>query len=948
MTRRALIEECTETEVLVIGSGNLALAVAEKAQNTGRSTTLLCPSDVGLRVPNEDVFLTSTLKFLLCSSAHSVEGDGRTTEPLAAAFPEVSFKKQENSQKNIVSVLVPVFSEGTKAELTPRLEAYSRTNALLPEALWKTRNQVLFDFPGFAADPTLMGGFVVYGNRTDVFGQPSQWATLSTSRIIPHVKISRKLFAVDEFEKPIKRVIGVMCEDSLHKHAPRFEIRADVIFEMLDNPWEGLVSNLGGSRQGLCVVLPARFGPTTGGFCIPCSENEHAVFGMPWLDNTVVVGTTDEVCEDDTLEEEDVLRVLSRLNLFLKSKARCGLADVMSVWYGRIPRISEQSKSNQDDAVIQVLPSGVISCCVSENPGSIDALTREAIQLANLGPCVFPDLELATEFQQAFSFPEHHFFPHYTKELLLKWDSGFTTRKVLEVVAEETGTEVLHPRYSFLSAQVVVAARTNLASTVEDVLWSRVPLAMVDVRAAAECVSKVAKLMRTELGWSSWHTDDEEQSALTALQRLGLHSLFPSKSSQPKKQGSQHKEQVLTISKPPILRRGPDGLPRPMICAHRGASGYFPAHVLPGYDFAIESGADYIEFDVVSTKDHHLIICHDLTLDDSSNCAEVFPGRERTRKTPAVDGDPLEMTGHFACDYTLAEVKKLHATEHMPFRSKDNDKQHRLLGVLEAAIYLEQRRSQCDRNFGLVVEVKRGLFHAQQGLAIEDKLIAALEQSGFGGPIIIQNFEENGLREIMQKKPEWRRMKLCIDPNTCKALDLPAEIGLPVDDVSQIRKYLERVAEYAHILAPWKVSLVPDPENPPLGSAIVDLAHELGMEVTPYTFRSDMYYLHRCYAGNAVTEYSQFFRLQVDGMFSDFSSHCKTARDMYFTFPHLFGENALFRKNKKAALDAVEKEVVEDLQMGLPMKSRLSKSNLRSFPSLTTFASLSDINLFNS
>ena len=109
---------------------------------------------------------------------------------------------------------------------------------------------------------------------------------------------------------------------------------------------------------------------------------------------------------------------------------------------------------------------------------------------------------------------------------------------------------------------------------------------------------------------------------------------------------------------------------RPIVIGHRGASGHRPEHTLEGYRLAIEMGADFIEPDLVSTKDGVLIARHENEISSTTDVAERFPDRKRTA---TVDGQTV--TGWFSEDFTLSEIKTLRARERLPFRSHAFDGQ---------------------------------------------------------------------------------------------------------------------------------------------------------------------------------------------------------------------------------------------------------------------------------
>jgi glycerophosphoryl diester phosphodiesterase len=326
-----------------------------------------------------------------------------------------------------------------------------------------------------------------------------------------------------------------------------------------------------------------------------------------------------------------------------------------------------------------------------------------------------------------------------------------------------------------------------------------------------------------------------------------------------------------------------DGLPRPLVMAHRGASGVNPPHSLEGYIDAVNMGADYIEFDVICTKDHQLIMNHDITLGGETDVASKFPAKKTTENAWNLDGEPVEMTGYFAKDLTLLEVKTLEKIETWNCRSVGAAKAKRLVQrpqtVTEGATKMEELRVQGGRNFGLIVEVKRPKWHREVlKLPIEEKLIEAL--APFKGPIAIQCFEPEPLSRLRALKPDWTYTRLLTTRERLAAQGTDVNEGVP-EDPTQFREFFGKIAKYADFVSPWKGNIVPDPDRPPQRSALIDVCHELGLEVNCYTFRTDVQFLHQAYGGNATEEFALFFKLGVDSVFTDFSDHGVHARNVW-------------------------------------------------------------------
>src|SRR5262245_43774108 len=163
--------------------------------------------------------------------------------------------------------------------------------------------------------------------------------------------------------------------------------------------------------------------------------------------------------------------------------------------------------------------------------------------------------------------------------------------------------------------------------------------------------------------------------------------------------------------------------PAPLVIAHRGASGYRPEHTLEAYRLAIEMGADFIEPDLVATKDGVLIARHENEIGATTDVAERFPAR---RRTATIDGK--EITGWFTEDLTLAEIKTLRAKERLASRSHAYDGRFEV-ATFDEVIELAQRLGRMrGRPVGIYPETKHPTHFQQIGLPLEEPLLASLRQ----------------------------------------------------------------------------------------------------------------------------------------------------------------------------------------------------------------------------
>ena len=307
----------------------------------------------------------------------------------------------------------------------------------------------------------------------------------------------------------------------------------------------------------------------------------------------------------------------------------------------------------------------------------------------------------------------------------------------------------------------------------------------------------------------------------------------------------------------------------PIIIAHRGASGYRPEHTIASYELAIEMGADFIEPDLVATKDHVLIARHENEISETTNVADrpEFSDRKATKQ---IDG--REITGWFTEDFTLAEIKTLRAKERLTSRNQEFN------GRFEIPTFAEVLELARRRNVGVYPETKHPTYFRELGLPLEDPLLAELERAGYNGrnaPVYIQSFEVGNLRDLRKR-------------TGLPLIQLLEAQGRPWDDPRSYAELatpagLAGIAAYADGIGPDKRMIVPADAGGGLlaPTSLVADAHRAGLRVHPWTFRSDSPFLAPEYGGDPEREYDQFFSLGVDGLFSDFSDAAVRARERW-------------------------------------------------------------------
>ncbi|MSO99213.1 MAG: glycerophosphodiester phosphodiesterase [Rhodospirillaceae bacterium] len=316
---------------------------------------------------------------------------------------------------------------------------------------------------------------------------------------------------------------------------------------------------------------------------------------------------------------------------------------------------------------------------------------------------------------------------------------------------------------------------------------------------------------------------------------------------------------------------------KPLIIAHRGASGYLPEHTLEAYARAIEMGADFIEPDLVSTKDGVLIVRHENELSDTTDVADKFPAR-KSKKT--IDGRRVE--GWFSEDFTLAEIKTLRAKQRLSFRSQGDNGKFQVptfAEVLALVAGVGRKRGQA---VGVYPETKHPTYFTKIGLPLEAPLIRELVDAGLtrnDAPVFIQSFEISNLKALKKMTPV-PLIQLFGEANE-KPYDQEARGKKLTYSEMATDRGLRDVAAYATGVGPFKAFIIPMTETrealPP--TDFIARAHAAGLVVHPYTFRNEAQFLAKTYNADPIAEYCAFLALGVDGLFSDFPDTALKARD---------------------------------------------------------------------
>lgn len=316
-----------------------------------------------------------------------------------------------------------------------------------------------------------------------------------------------------------------------------------------------------------------------------------------------------------------------------------------------------------------------------------------------------------------------------------------------------------------------------------------------------------------------------------------------------------------------------------IVIAHRGASGYLPEHTLPAKAMAYAQGADYLEQDLVMTKDNELVVLHDHYLDRVTDVAERFPDRARK------DGR------YYAIDFTLPEIKSLKFTE--GFDIKDGKKvqsypgrfpmgksDFRVHTFQEEIEFIQGLNHSTGKNIGIYPEIKAPWFHRQEGKDISSKVLDVLKEYGYTGKadkVYLQCFDANELKRIKnelepQKGMDLRLIQLVAytdwnetyeqQPNG-KWVNYSYDWMFKPGAMKQVAQYADGIGPDYHMLVAAEST-----PNKIIFTNMVKDAHASNMMVHPYTIRSDA-------LPKYATDVNQLYDIiynqaKVDGVFTDF------------------------------------------------------------------------------
>jgi glycerophosphoryl diester phosphodiesterase len=301
----------------------------------------------------------------------------------------------------------------------------------------------------------------------------------------------------------------------------------------------------------------------------------------------------------------------------------------------------------------------------------------------------------------------------------------------------------------------------------------------------------------------------------------------------------------------------------PIVIAHRGGSGYLPEHSLEAKALAYGQGADFIEQDVVLSKDGIPIVLHDIHVDTVTDVATVFPQRKRE------DGR------YYVIDFTLAELKQLHLNERInlktgkrvfPHRFPAGKSSFRIPTLAEEIELIQGLNASTGKSVGIYPEIKQPAWHKQQGQDITPIVLQILKTYGYTDAnhnIYLQCFDPTETRRIREELGCELKLVQLIGSNSWN------DAGVDYD-LMRTAEGIKSISEYADGIGPWMPHIVTgrDGDGQPIITDLVKNAHAAGLVVHPYTFRKDELPEYAKSFDDAMTIFCE--DAKIDGLFTDF------------------------------------------------------------------------------
>jgi glycerophosphoryl diester phosphodiesterase len=340
---------------------------------------------------------------------------------------------------------------------------------------------------------------------------------------------------------------------------------------------------------------------------------------------------------------------------------------------------------------------------------------------------------------------------------------------------------------------------------------------------------------------------------------------------------------------------------RPFVIAHRGASGYVPEHTLPGYFIAVQQGADYVEPDLVITRDGALVARHENEIGGTTDVA-AHPEFAARKATKVIDG--REVTGWFTEDFTLAELKTLRARERLPDLRKGNTRYDGAFEiptfdeVLDLVAAADRQRAEAARaaglppppRIGVYPETKHPSYFASLGLHFDERMLDALTRHGYGersDPVCLQSFEVGNLRALRAKtdlplvqliEPSGQPFDFTLSRDARSYRDLLSDAGLA------------EIARYADAIGPHKWMVVNFAQGRRTDTGLARRARAAGLGIHVWTLRAENEFLppelasstDKSAKGDLRSEIHALLDAGITGFFSDHSDLAVQARDEWW------------------------------------------------------------------
>jgi glycerophosphoryl diester phosphodiesterase len=349
---------------------------------------------------------------------------------------------------------------------------------------------------------------------------------------------------------------------------------------------------------------------------------------------------------------------------------------------------------------------------------------------------------------------------------------------------------------------------------------------------------------------------------------------------------------IMVMSAPLAAREAPISA-KVLVIGHRGASALRPEHTLASYSKAIADGADFIEPDLVMTRDGALVARHENEISGTTDVAKhaEFAGRKATK---SIDGHNI--TGWFTEDFTLAELKTLRARERLPqFRSTQYDGQFQVPTLDEIIDFVAAESATYGRPIGIIPEIKHGTYFQKIGLPMEQRVLSTLDAHAYTrtAPVEIQSFEIANLRYLRGKlgknHPNIRLLQLIDDADTQPFDVVTAGGKLRYADMLTPAG-LRDIATYADAIGPNTRAIIPLASDGSLGepTSLVHDAHAARLEVHPYTFRPENHFQAKNFWQGSDPK-----RFNENGSIAEIRAYLDAGIDAFFTDDPALGRKAL-------------------------------------------------------